>query len=192
MKKKKDEILSIYLNFPVSEEEYLTLDEQFGQLCNYAAWQLIKKNTRNNSTDEPEDYIHELKMAVIRAGSYYKRQVYIESCLEVLQKVERDEFTGKIIDELCKLWLNRTRHGANRQKFGDYQEAILDSLIKKLVNKEIAPNKQRILRLDTKFKTYCKAIIWNHSKTMGKKITREKVIRAGQVSLSDYDYLVTN
>jgi hypothetical protein len=43
--------------------------------------------------------------------------------------------------------------------------------------------------MDSKFATYCKAITWNAQKSLGKKITREKSIRTGMVSLSEYDYL---
>ena len=65
-------------------------------------------------------------------------------------------------------------------------------LIKKYVPKDIRPSKTESLKIDTKFSTYCKAIVWNGQKSMGKKITREKAIRSGLVSLSEYDYLGTN
>jgi len=31
--------------------------------------------------------------------------------------------------------------------------------------------------------------VWNQQRSMGKKITREKPLRAGMVSLSSFDYL---
>jgi hypothetical protein len=182
-------VSKIFLNFPINEEEYAELDERFGQLCNYAAWQLIKKNTKNNNTDDHEDIAQELRLSILRAGSYYKRQVFLESCFEATKKYAKDQFTKNVLKELHNLWQNRTRHGANRQKFGEYQEKILERITNKMVPKKHRPNKKRNLRIDTKFTTYCKAITWNCQKTMGKKITREKSIRAGQVSLSDYDYL---
>jgi hypothetical protein len=43
--------------------------------------------------------------------------------------------------------------------------------------------------METKFLTYCKQILWNATKHLGKKISREKPLRSGQVSLSDHDYL---
>jgi hypothetical protein len=95
----------------------------------------------------------------------------------------------KIINELDSLWNNRTRHGANRQKFGAYQEKILDRIVLKIVPKNKRPDRKQNLRIDAKFATYCKAIVWNGQKSMGKKITREKTIRSGQVSLSEFDYL---
>ena len=65
-------------------------------------------------------------MSVIRAGSYYKRQTYIESSFEILEKyVSDDGIFKKIFDSLKDLWKNKTHHGAYRRKFGDPQEEIL-------------------------------------------------------------------
>jgi len=75
--------------FPVGEQEYLELDKKFGNLANYAGWQLIKKNNRNNHTDSHEDVAQELRIALLQAGSYYKRQVYIESCLSLCNPTSR-------------------------------------------------------------------------------------------------------
>ena len=169
----------------------MLLDEKFGDLCEYAAWQLIKKNSRNNHTDEQTDIAQELRIALIRAGSYYKRQVYVVANLELCTKYAKDRFMKCLVGELCELWKNKTRHGANRQKFGPHQEKLLDKLSRLLVPKSERPSKTAALRIDAKFCTYCKSITWNAQKSMGKKITREKAIRSGQVSLSEYDYLVT-
>jgi len=65
----------------------------------------------------------------------------------------------------------------------------LERIIKKTVPKDYRPNPKARLKIDGKFARYCKAIMWNGQKNMGKKITKEKVIRSGQVSLSEYDYL---
>jgi len=62
-------------------------------------------------------------------------------------------------------------------------------LVKCLVPIKKRPSKKTPLLMDTKFITYCKAITWNAQKALGKKITREKSIRTGMVSLSEYDYL---
>ena len=105
------------------------------------------------------------------------------------KKYAKDRFLKRLVRELQQLWDNKTRHGANRQKFGPYQEKLLGKLVRTLVPARERPSKKAPLRLDTKFRTYCKAIIWNAQKSMGKKITREKVIRTGQVSLSEFDYL---
>ena len=185
----QDEVDSMFESFQITNQEYLELDSKFGQLCHYAAWQLLKKNAKNNHTDELEDIAQELRMAIIRAGVYYKRQVYICDCFRSVFKHVKDPFTRKVIDELVELWDNRTRHGANRRKFGLYQEKILGHIVERHVPAKDRPDRSASLRIDTKFITYCKAITWNCQKSMGKKITREKSWRTGLVSLSEFDYL---
>jgi hypothetical protein len=182
-------MLEICSKFPITIEEYALLDKKFGQLVEYIAWQLIKKNTRNSHTDEQQDVAQELKIALIRAGSYYKRQVYVELCLELCEKYAKDKFTNLVVKQLKKLWKNKTRHGASRQKFGGHQEMILDDLVKKIVPVKERPLKTRPLKIDGKFSVYCKSITWNAQKSMGKKITREKGFRSGMISLSEFDYL---
>lgn len=182
-------MLDICTTYKINEEEYQQLEDKFGRLCWKAAHELKKKNSRNNFTDDPEDIKQELIIAMMRAGSYTKRQVYIEKCLAVARQYANDEFMVKIITELETLWANRTRHGANRQKFGRFQEQILDKIVRLIVPRAERPNKKEPLKFDAKFGTYCKSIIWNGEKQMGKKITREKSIRSGQVSLSEFDYL---
>lgn len=218
-------------SFPITNSEYFNLETEFGKLIKYEAWQLIKKNAKNNHTDDFDDINQELLMSIIRAGSYYKRQIYIESC--IIKSVEHvggvkaiellhyiisiskpddylkheakaalkrmptkpeianaaNEFLIFVLQELVNLWHNRTRHGANRQKFGNFQERLLERIVRQVVPKELRPAKKQPLKIDTKFATYCKAITWNAQKSMGRKITREKSIRTGQVSLSEYDYL---
>jgi hypothetical protein len=176
-------------SFPVTEEEYSMLDDKFGELCEYQAWQLIKKNTRNNHTDSQEDIAQDMRIALLRAASYYKRQCYIEDCLDLCKKSAKDEVIKSVVKQLSNLWKNKTRHGANKQKFGPHQEKMLDKLVKSLVPTKQRPNRKAPLRMDTKFITYCKAITWNAQKSLGKKITREKSIRTGMVSLSEFDYL---
>jgi len=182
-------MLSVFKNFPVSDEEYLKLEKKFGQLCYYASWQLIRKNSANNHQYELDDVSQELMVAVLRAASYYKRQVYIDTSLSALINVPMDKASRMVLLELVNLWNNRTRHGASRQKFGDYQEALLDEFLHRFLNKEAMPDRKRELLMETKFLTYCKQILWNATKHLGKKISREKPLRSGQVSLSDHDYL---
>jgi hypothetical protein len=180
---------TIVRNYPITEEEYVALDSKFGNLAYYAAWQLKKKNSKNSVTNDPEDDVQELRIALLRAGSYYKRQMYIESCFEIIDDHVHDKFNKAIVKELKQLWSDRRKHGASRQKFGEFQELILDRLIQKYVPKESRPAKERPLVLDTKFCVYAKQIIWNAQKSIGKQITREKAIRNGMVSLSEFDYL---
>lgn len=176
-------------SFPISNEEYMNLDRDFGKLAKKQAWELLRKNTKNNHTDDFEDINQEVIIALLRAGSYYKRQVYIENCLEVAKAYVKDTFIAKIVEELDHLWSNRTRHGANRQKFGQPQEQLLWRIMKKFVPPSARPDKNAPLKIDQKFQGYCKAITWNAQKSMGRKITKEKSIRTGMASLSDFDYL---
>jgi hypothetical protein len=179
----------ICLKFPITNEEHVELEKQFGKLVYYAAHQLKKKNSRNNFTDDIEDIRQELQFALIRAGSYYKRQIYIELCFTLVKDYAADNFMGNVVASLEDLWCNRTRHGANRQKFGSFQEQILSRIVKSIVPAHLRPNKNTPLVIDSKFATYCKAICWNAQKSLGKKITREKSIRSNLVSLSEHDYL---
>jgi hypothetical protein len=198
----------IVMAFPIKSDEFEELDIKFGKLCYYAAHQLKKQNSQNNFLDDIDDIYQELVVNVMVAGSYYKRQVYIEKCFaELVEHVPfvaffideeedktivvagKDNFVGDVISELWCLWKNRTRHGANRQKFGEFQEKLLRKLVRQYVPSKARPSRRAKLVVDTKFATYCKAIVWNGQKSMGKKITREKAIRNGQVSLSEYDYL---
>ena len=66
---------------------------------------------------------------------------------------------------------------------------MLERMVIRTVPRGKRPDRMSQLTIDTKFSTYCKAIVWNGQKSMGKKITREKSIRSGQVSLSEFDYL---
>lgn len=176
-------------NYPITESEYKTLDKELGKLAHYAVWQLKRKNSKNSMTNDPEDDVQELRIALIRAGSYYKRQTYVESCLESLKSHVTDKFIQGMVTELENLWLNRRHHGANRQKFGQFQEDLLEKLVENYVPKDVRPNRYSPVKIDTKFTVYAKRIIWNAQKSLGKQITREKSWRTGLVSLSDYEYL---
>jgi hypothetical protein len=175
--------------FEITNEEYTLLETQFIKLCGFQAFQLLRKNTKNNHTNEVEDIMQELKMHLLIAGIYTKRQVYIEKSLELSKKYAKDKFVRYIVDELSVLWDNRKRHGANRQKFGPFQMKILDNIVRKVVPRKLRPSKKTPLKIDSRFTTYCKSISWNCLKNMGKKITREKSVRSGQVSLSEHEYL---
>jgi hypothetical protein len=179
-------------SFQVTDEEYNKLDELFGDLAHYAAWQLIQKNVKNNHTDDQEDIVQEIRWASIKAASYFKRQVYLENCMRTAREYVTDPVVVAVLDELEFLWRNRTKHGANKQKFGEHQERLLDDIVDRHVPEPNRPKKTEPLQFNRKFITYCKAIIWNRQKSLGKKITREKTIRSGVVSLSEYDYLVSS
>jgi hypothetical protein len=182
---------TIVNKYPITSEEYEVLDKKFGNLCHYAAWQLKKRNSQNSMVNDPDDDVQELRIALIRAGSYYKRQCFIEASFEALSVHIKDKFIRSLVSQLEKLWIDRRRHGANRQKFGDFQETILERLVRKYVPKNNRPAISTPLSIDVKFATYCKQIVWNAQKALGKQITREKSWRSGLVSLSEYDYLAS-
>jgi signal recognition particle subunit SEC65 len=175
--------------FAVTESEYQLLQKQFTDLCYFASWQLMRKNVKNNHTEDIEDIMQRLHMAIIRAGRYYKRQIYIEDCLEKAQEYAKDEFMKNVVDELVGLWKNRTKHGANKQKFGKHQEELLNYIVGRVVPAEFKPDPQRPLVFDKKFITYCKSITWNEQKSLGRKISRERAVRSGAVSLSEFDFM---
>ena len=176
-------------SFPITEEEYKKLDEKFGALSHYIGWQLYRRNSKNNHTEDHFDIVQDLTLAILRASSYYKRQIYIEKCLKLCYEYSDGKLIKNFVKSLQYLWDNRTRHGAGRQKFGWFQERLLYRLTRKIVPKNVRPNKRAELTIDNKFITYCKAITWNAQKSMGRKITKEKVVRNNQVSISQFDYL---
>jgi hypothetical protein len=177
--------------FPVTSEEYDMLEKKFGQLAHFEAWQLIKRNQNNNMIDSEEDIVQDLRMAMLTAGNYTKRQRYIETCFMALERRIDDTLVAEIFRQLKRLWNDRRRHGAGRQKFGPHQEQILQVLVDKYVPKDQVPDRKAPLVIDCKFSTYIKSITWNKQKYLGKKITREKSWRTGLVSLSEFDYLGT-
>jgi hypothetical protein len=182
-------MISIFHKFPISNDEYNKLSTNFDDLCKFIAWQLIRKNKKNNLTDEWQDIAQEIRIAVMRAGSYYKRQCYIEECLNIGKVHAKDKFISNVMEELEFLWKNKTKHGANKQCFGEHQENILNNLVAACVPVNERPDPNRPLVIDKKFDTYCKAIAWNCQRSLGRKITRERSIRSGIVSLSNYDHI---
>jgi len=180
---------SIYKNFPLTNAEYEVLEQKFGDLCRFASWQLRRNNVKNNPGVDLDDFIQDLRMALLNAGCYYKRQVYIESCFKAVEQYAHDSFTEQIVRELKRLWKQRKRHGANRQKFGDHQERLLTRIVRQCVPRHLWPRKNKPLEIDSRFITYCKSITWNKKKSLGKKISRERSFRSGLVSLSDWDFL---
>ena len=75
-----------FREFAISSDEYEVLEKEFSQLCYFVSWQLMQNNCKNNHQHEIDDFKQELLLSVIRAGSYYKRQTWIESVFELLNK----------------------------------------------------------------------------------------------------------
>ncbi len=179
-------------DFVICAEEYIELEKKFGKLCHYSGWQLLKRNTRNNHALEETDIAQELFIALIDAGYYHKRQTYIEKCLDLCMKYTKDKMSFMLVESLCDLWKNKTRHGAGKQTFGQHQEQLLEQLVLKVVPKSKRPCSKAYLVMDNKFINYCKRIIWNKNKAIGKKITREKGLRCGAIDISEHEYLLVD
>lgn len=183
-------MIDITKKYPIDGAEYALLEKEYGQLCYYAAWQLYRKNAKNNHQFDLEDFQQELMIAIMRAGSYTKRQNYIIHSLNKLNDFAKGKVQVSLVKHLWSLWGNRTKHGANRQKFGPYQEELLKKLSDWMLPKEENIAFNNVFVIDAKFSRYAKQIMWNEQRNIGKKITREKPIRTGQVSLNDHDYLI--
>ncbi len=177
---------AMYSTFRLSNDEYERLTGKFHDLCRFQAWQLLRRNLHNNHTDDLEDIEQDLLIALMKAGVYYKRQMYIEASLRAARRYAKDEFVKNLVCELGSLWRQRTKHGANKQKYGEPQERLLETLINSIVPESKRPKKDNPLVIDKKFARYCKQITWNQQKSLGRKITRERSIRNGIVSLSEF------
>lgn len=175
--------------FAITNEEYRTIEKDFGKLAYFASWQFIRNNKGNNHTEDVEDVKQEVLLSLVRAGRYFKRQAWIVASLEVLEKHITDEFTRAIVEELKGLWDRRKKHGAGKRTFGEEQEDLLDQLVNKYVPENERPNKSKPLEVSTKFKTYAKSIAWNAFKQLGFRTTRERPLRMGMASLCDNPHL---
>lgn len=177
--------------YRITNSEYDVLSKKLDSYAKWAAWRLIKRNTKTSHTDDWEDVYQRVLWAIVRAGAYYKRQTYIEKCFILLNEYTEDEFTKMVINELEDLWKSRKRHGANKQKFGFFQENLLDKMVKSFVPKEFQPNKNSLLVFNKEFDKYCKSIICNELRSLGKSISKEKPFRDVFVSLDKFDFIMS-
>jgi len=182
----------IFKRFEVTNEDYLLLEKNFDKLCKFVAWRLKQSNARNNCTDELDDFIQDMRIAVLYAGAYYKRQTYIEECLTLLAKHLKDRFLRLMLMELISRWENKGKSGEERERFDVYHEEILENLVKENIPDKIRPSRKRPLVIDKRFPIYCKNIIWNKKKAVGRKITKERSLRGGLVSLTQFAYIGGN
>lgn len=184
--------LKLISRFKVTDKEWLMLEKSFGKLCVFQTNDFLSRNTKTNHTDDYEDVLQEAKQAVLIAALYHKRQTYIKKCIDVLCEYEMDKNDSTIFEKLKNDWENKTKHGAKRQRFGIKQEISLDNLVQKYVPNDKKPDPKSELEVDFKFAKYCKQISWNRLKTMGKKITKERSIRSGSVSINEFDYVASS
>jgi hypothetical protein len=183
-----DNLRNIFRSFKLTDAEFEMLRKKFGDLCKYEAWQLLRKNLKNNHTDELEDIEQDLLLAMAKAGIYYKRQTYIEECIRQAKKHVKDPFLSKMVVSLSNLWDRRKFHGASRQTFGQKQERVLNQIISTLPFDQ-RPNPKKPLVMCDELIIYCKGITWNQQRALGRKISKERSIRTGCVSLSEYNFL---
>lgn len=180
---------NMFNRYKITDSEFAELQEQFGKLTHYQSWDLLRKNAQNNIGDDQEDIVQTLNMALLFAGVYHKRQTYIEKCFAICEEYCLDEVANLTLKHLKFLWKRKNRHGANKQKFGELQEEILEKLTQKHVPTDKLPDLNAPLVITKQFRVYCKNILWNSIKNLGKKITRDRPLRNGSVSLSSFDYL---
>lgn len=186
---KRNASFDIVKDFPISDQEYHQLESEFGNLCHFQAWRLIRWNSFSNLADDPDDFIQDLKISMLQAGSYYKRQVFMESCFQALARViySLDRQAREELLLLRGLWKDRRRHGARKQKFGPQHERSLQDLVDKYLPPEARPRRDKPLVIDKDVRIYIRSCTWNQQRSMGKKIKKESAIRVGQVSLSEFD-----
>jgi len=180
----KDKSLYIQKRYPITNQEFEVLEEKYGKLCWYAATNLA---FTNGKSEEDRQYFHsEILIGIFRAGSYYKRQTFIENVFEYLDKY-KDEMESSDIFNLEKL-KDTWKHKAN---FTETHEIIIREILKKYENisKEECPKDNFSLIFDDKFEIYCKAIIWNTKKSLGQAISKDNENRRKEVSFDDCQFL---
>lgn len=183
----ENKITSMFKKFPILDAEYVDVEKQFDKLCCAIAWDLQKKNRNNNCNVETEieDVIQEIRIAVLEAMCYHKRQIYIDSSFVVALKYCMNADVRTELLNIYDIWQNRKEHGTNRPKFEKQHEDLLEKIVMEYVPDKMLPNKNKPIKIDTEFKNYCKSIAWNRQKSIGRKITKERVIKKGIVSLSE-------
>ena len=186
-----DNLRNIFHSFQLTNSEFEMLRKKFGDLCRYEAWQLLRKNLKNNHTDDFDDIQQDLLLAMSKAGIYFKRQTYLAAALDAVSEHVTDPFLVMIVGCLRNLWKNKRLHGASKQTFGQKQEAILAKLIM-TVPAEHRPDPRKPLEMCPELAVYCKSITWNQQRALGRQISKNMGFRNGVVSLSEYSHLGSN
>jgi hypothetical protein len=177
----EDKSLFIQKRYPISDQEYGELDKKYGKLCWFAASKLAGKQHR--TPEDLDDFHAEIQIGMCRAGSYYKRQTFIEKAFDYLDQHKLSKDDKSKINDLKEIWF--TKKSAFTEDKEDILRAILDS--KQKETKEIDGNVS--LEFDEKFKIYCKAIIWNTAKALGQQISKENSARASEMSLDECPFI---
>lgn len=168
---------NIFDKFHITDEEFIMLDKKYSKLCKWQVWRLVKRFPSRSV--EFEDMEQEIFIALLHAGSHYKRQTYIESCFEVLSE-------NGFYEDVRPL---EERWKADKRRFTHKHERTLEFLVSKLPEGK-KPDKGRRLVIDKVFDIYCRQITFNKKKQLCKKINKDNIIRMNSVSLEDCGYLL--
>jgi len=188
-----DKSVYIQKRYPISDAEYRILEEKYDKLCWFAANSLARSNKK--SEEDLQDYHSDIQIGMFRAGSYYKRQCFLESIFAYLKhcKVFMEPEEIQELSILRKTWSSHK----TRSSFGEVQEDKLIEILNKYKGVACKPGGEKIpipdinaaLKFDPNFGVYCKAIIWNTKKSLGQQISKENANRNNEISLSEYDFL---
>jgi hypothetical protein len=174
-----DKSLYIQKRFPITEDEFNKLEEKYGKLCWFAANKLAASQHR--SPEDLDDFHSEIQIGMCRAGSYFKRQTFIENAFQFLRSQELSKSDKKEFDDIENLWnTKKSRFGIKEE---DNLRSILDNYNEKDFDYSIP------LDFDEKFKVYCKAIIWNTYKALGQQMSKENSVRSSEISLDEWPFL---
>lgn len=180
----QDKSLFIQKRYPVTDSEFEILEKKYGKLCWFAASKLASSN--NKSEEDLQDFHSEILIGMFRAGSYYKRQTFIENVFEFLDncKIYMKNEDLNILKTLKTCW-NR------KANFTEKQEVIIRELLEEYKNSSNinAPSEKDPLLMDSKFDIYCKAIIWNTQKALGQNISKENEHKNKEISLDEWSFL---
>jgi len=140
--------------------------------------------SNKKSYEDLQDYHSEISIGMFRAASYYKRQTFIENVFnffsnsDILQNDDLIKF-----NKLKKKW-------EKKSSFLEPDEDSLIDILEKYKNYcPNAPNYNSPLKFDNKFNIYCKAIIWNTSKSLGQHISKENKHKNREISLDEWKFL---
>ena len=198
----KDKSLYIQKRYPVTDAEFEVLDEKYGKLCWFAASKLASANRK--SEEDLQDFHSEILIGMFRAGSYYKRQTFIESTFKYLDKSRVFMSSEDLADLnlLQKMWYQRKAYFTEihevliREVLGKYTDALEEKTPSDKEPLEFNPANQKTYvnaNGETKkvnpFEVYCKAIIWNTKKSLGQAISKENEHKCKEVSLDEWNFL---
>ena len=178
-----DKSVYIQKRYPVTDEEFDYLVQKYGKLCWFAATKL--GNQKHRLPEDLSDFHSEIQLGMCRAGSYFKRQTFLEKCFTHLEQSDLSSEDKSILEEIQKIW------NTKKALFGEKEEDRLLELFNKYRDNVDFSDHDRLI-FNEKFEVYCKSIIWNTTKTLGEHISRENSLRASEISLDEYPFIAGN